>query len=129
MNRFKKEEARAHQKARESLTDAEIKLVDEQDALNEKVSGIARTIHIEWFPEEYDHQMDSIADAADRRRGISPMNAEYTAKVNARRKKLGVQPLGPDGMPVSDESWDIAYGEAWKQVEPSEKSPYSEYQP
>ncbi|MCK0165390.1 hypothetical protein [Marinobacter sp. S6332] len=119
MNRFKKEEARAHQKAREGLTDAEIKLVDEQDALNKKISGIARTIHIEWFPEEYDHQMDSIADAADRRSGINPMNADYIKEVNERRKKLGVQPLGSNGMPTTDESWDIAYSEARKQIKHS----------
>ncbi|MBK1887766.1 hypothetical protein [Marinobacter sp. DY40_1A1] len=116
MNRFKKEEARAHQKAREGLTDAEIKLVDEQDALNKKISEIARTIHLEWFPEEYDHQLDSIADAADRRSGINPMNADYTKEVNERRKKLGVQPLGSNGMPTSNESWDIAYSEARKQI-------------
>lgn len=122
MNRFKKEEARAHQKAREGLSEAEIKRVDEQDALNERISGIARSIHADWFPEEYDHQLDSIADAADRKRGISPMSADYTEGVNERRRKLGVQPLGANGMPTSDESWDIAYNEARKQIEQSLKS-------
>lgn len=50
MNRFKKEEARAQKKAREGLTDAEIKLVDEQDALNKKVSGIAKPFILSGFP-------------------------------------------------------------------------------
>tara|TARA_R110000823_G_scaffold10240_7_gene35364 strand:+ start:3335 stop:3703 length:369 start_codon:yes stop_codon:yes gene_type:complete len=122
MNRFKKEEARAHQEAREGLSDIEIKRLNEQDALNEKISGIARSIHAEWFPEEYDHQLDSIADAADRRRGINPMSADYTEKVNERRQKLGVPPLGANGMPTSDESWGIAYGEARKRIEQIEKS-------
>jgi hypothetical protein len=122
MNRFKKEEALAHQKAREGLSNAEIRRLDEQDALDEKISGIARTIHAEWFPEEYDHQLDSIADAADRKRGISPMSADYTAGVNERRRKLGVSPLGANGMPASDESWDIAYSEARKKIEQSLKS-------
>lgn len=39
MNRFKKEEARAHHKAREGLSGAEVKLVNEQHALNERISG------------------------------------------------------------------------------------------
>ena len=72
MNRFKKEEARAQLKAREGLSDAEIKRLDEQNALKERFSGIARTIHAEWFPEKYDHQLDSISDAADRERRDQP---------------------------------------------------------
>tara|TARA_R110001583_G_scaffold193306_1_gene361388 strand:- start:1380 stop:1748 length:369 start_codon:yes stop_codon:yes gene_type:complete len=122
MNRFKKEEARAHQIAREGLSNTEIKSVNEQDALNEQISAVTRTIHADWFPEEYDHQLDSIADAADRKRGISPMSADHTKKVNERRQKLGAPPLGANGMPTSDEGWDIAYNEARKQIEQSQKS-------
>jgi len=44
------------------------------------------------------------------------MNADYAKAVNERRKKLGAQPLGSNGMPTSDESWDIAYSEARKQI-------------
>jgi hypothetical protein len=116
MNRFKKEEARAYQKAREGLSDAEIKRVNEEDARNQQISQLARTLHFELFPEESDNQLDSISDAADRRRGINPMSAEYTAKVNARREELGVSPLGPNGMPITDDSWDVAYREARKRV-------------
>jgi len=120
MNRFKKEEARAYQKAREGLSADEIKLVDEKDALKKEFSSVARAIHIEWFPEEYDNQLDSISDAADRRRGINPMNAEYTAKVNARREELKVTPLGKNGIPTADDSWDVAFREARKRVARSE---------
>jgi hypothetical protein len=120
MNRFKKEEARAYQKAREGLSADEIKLVDEKDALKKEFSSVARAIHIEWFPEESDNQFDSISDAADRRRGINPMNAEYAAKVNARREELGVSPLGPNGMPTNNDSWDVAYRKAREQVKGSE---------
>lgn len=122
MNRFKKEEARAYQKAREGLNDAEIKHLDEQDALRERISEIAQIIHADWFPEEYDHQLDSIADAEDRKRGISPMSAEYTEMVNERRQKRGVAPLGKNGMPISDESWNIACDEARKRVAQSVQS-------
>lgn len=49
------------------------------------------------------------------------MSADYTERVNERRQKLGVSPLGANGMPTSDESWDIAYSAARKQVEQSLK--------
>ncbi|NDV27525.1 hypothetical protein [Desulfovibrio sp. JC010] len=51
-----------------------------------------RNLHCELFPEEYDHVYDSIADAQDRARGVSPMRQEYIDKVNARRRKVGVKP-------------------------------------
>jgi len=120
MNRFKKEEARAYQKAREGLSEADIKRVNEEDARNQQISQLSRTLHFELFPEESDNQLDSISDAADRRRGINPMNAEYTAKVNARREELGAGPLGPNGVPTTDASWDVAYREARKRVAESE---------
>ena len=44
--------------------------------------------------------MDSYSDAQDRRRGMNPMSAEYTARVNVRRAEFRIKPLGPDGMPV-----------------------------
>ena len=120
MNRFKKEEARAHQKAREGLSKADIQRVNEEDARNQHISQLARTLHFELFPEESDNQLDSISDAAGRRRGINPMNAEYAAKVNARREELKVTPLGKNGMPTADDSWNVAYREARKQVTESE---------
>jgi len=116
MNRLKKEEARAYQKAREGLSDADVKRVNEEAARNQQISQLARTLHFELFPEESDNQLDSISDAADRRRGINPMSAEYTAKVNARREELGASPLGPNGMPTNNDSWDAAYREARKRA-------------
>lgn len=56
--------------------------------------------------------MDSYSDAQDRRRGMNPMSAEYTARVNVRRAEFGIKPLGPDGMPVDKESWRLARVEA-----------------
>jgi hypothetical protein len=48
------------------------------------------------------------------------MNAEYTAKVNARREELKVTPLGKNGIPTADDSWDVAFREARKRVARSE---------
>lgn len=93
MNRFRKEELRKGQ-------------VDRQ---NSEIEELARKIHIDRFPEEYDHYNDSISDAADRRCGINPMSATYIAKVAEKRRLEGVAPLGDNGLPVSKDTWDIAY--------------------
>jgi hypothetical protein len=102
------------------LSEAEIKRANEEEARNQQISQLARTLHFELFPEESGNQLDSISDVADRRRGINPMSTEYAAKVNARREELGVTPLGPNGMPTTDNSWDIAYHKAQKRVEGSD---------
>jgi len=116
MNRFKKEEARRYREAREGLSEEEIRELDRKEALENQIRDLAREIHFEWFPEEYDFMVDSISDAKDRHRGINPMSEDYTQRVNARRREFGVSPLGADGMPTSNESWDIAYAEAKKRI-------------
>ncbi|MFC4259420.1 hypothetical protein ACFOZ5_10305 [Marinobacter lacisalsi] len=40
------------------------------------------------------------------------MSADYIAKIAEKRRRDGVAPLGDDGMPVSTDSWEIAYREA-----------------
>lgn len=112
MNRFKAEEARKRRKARDGLSEPEIKRLDADELRERLITELARKIHIEKFPEEYDHYNDSIADAADRRNGISPMNADYIAKITEKRRQQGVTPLAPNGLPQSDDTWKIAYSEA-----------------
>jgi len=108
MNRYKKEESLKRDKIRNGLTINEIKVLDRKNEILE----LARSIHIERYGEEYDFQLDSIADAKDRARGINPMNEGYIAKVNAKRIKEGVTPLSNAGLAVSDDSFKIAYVEA-----------------
>lgn len=112
MNRFKAEEARKRREAREGLSEPEIKRLDGDEQRERLITELARKIHIEKFPEEYDHYNDSIADAKDRLNGISPMNAYYIAKVTEKRRKQGVAPLAANGMPQSNDTWEIAYSEA-----------------
>ncbi len=112
MNRYKAEEERKRREARAGLSDEEIKALDREEARNAEIVEHARKIHIEWFPEEYDHMYDSIADANDRAKGINPMSAEYIAEVGARRAERSVTPLAVNGLPVSNDSWEIAYKEA-----------------
>ena len=49
------------------------------------------------FGEEWDFMGDSMAEAKDRSRGINPMNAEYTDRVNTKRKAFGVIPIDEIG--------------------------------
>ena len=116
MNRFKKEEALKRAEAREGLTKPDVEKLDLEEALESEIGSLASTLHIEMFPEEYDHMLDSIADAGDRSRGINPMNAEYIAKVAVRRKELGVSPLSDAGMPTSNDSFKLARIEAETRV-------------
>ncbi|UZE97227.1 hypothetical protein [Alkalimarinus alittae] len=112
MNRFKKEENRKHTEARIGLSTPEIKHLDSEDATKAEINELAHKIHIEKYPEEYDHMYDSGVDCKERNKGINPMSSEYIAKVEAKRATMGVTPLSPAGMPVSDDSFKIAYAEA-----------------
>jgi hypothetical protein len=105
MNRAGKEMAKKRAEAVKGLSAEEVFKLDQ-------LKSLTREVHFEMFPEEYDDQMDSISDAKDRRRGKNPMSAEYVAKVNNRRKALGVSPLGDNGMPTNNESWEVAHVEA-----------------
>jgi hypothetical protein len=109
MNRAEKEIAKKRAEERRDLSDEECRKLDLAEALEKKV-------HYEMFPEEYDFMMDSISDAKDRRRGENPMSSEYTAKVNARRKELGVSPLGPNGMPTDKSSEEATRKEAFRRL-------------
>lgn len=112
MNRFKAEEARKHSEARARLSDAEIKTLDREEVRNAEILELARRIHIKWFEEEYVHFYDSVADSNDRARGINPMSHEYIERVAAKREEWGVTPLSENGMPLSNDTWEIAYAEA-----------------
>ena len=112
MNKAKKEEARKLRETYENLSPEELQEFERK----QRIMALAKEIHSEMFPEEYDFMMDSNADANDRRRGINPMSEEYTERVNARRKELDVPPLGPDGLPTCRASWEVAYAEAEKRL-------------
>ena len=112
MNRFKKEEARKGKNTREGLSELEIKQLDMERDFESEIASLTGTIHAEMFPEEYDHRLDSIFDANDRSKGINPMNAEYIAKVAARREALGIAPLSSSGMPTNNDSHKLARIEA-----------------
>lgn len=112
MNRAKKEEAKKLREAYESMSPEEL----EEFERKRRIKSLAERIHSELFPEEYDFMMDSIADAKDRRRGLNPMNADYTTKVNARREELGVSPLADNGMPTDNSSWEVAHAEAIRRL-------------
>lgn len=88
MNRLKKEEILKQKVKYLGLTDMEIKKLKAEDAKQEKIQELARKIHHEKFPEEYDYFYDSSADAKDRKKGINPMSEEYINEVSMRRINL-----------------------------------------
>jgi hypothetical protein len=110
MNKAKKEEARKLRQAHETMSAEEL----QEFKRKRRIQSLAEQLHSEMFPEEYDFMMDSISDAKDRRRGKNPMSAEYTEQANARREKLGVPPLGANGLPKCRSSWHVALAEAEK---------------
>ncbi len=112
MNRYKKEEFLKHEEIRKGLSTAEIKQQDNEKAIEAEINQLARTIHIEQFPEEYDYQLDSFADANVRQRGVNPMNDGYIVKTNETRINKGVTPLSDAGLAVLDDSFKLAYAEA-----------------
>ena len=116
MNRLEKEKRRKYLEARAGKSPEEIAEIDRKEAFEEEVNGLAQEIHEERFPEEYDFMYDSNADAADRKRGKNPMRPEYIAEVAERRAKLGVSPLGSDGLPTQRDTWELAYAEAKAQL-------------
>lgn len=116
MNRYKKEEKRKRDEARKGLTDDEVLAIDLEDEINNKIEKLARSIHAEKFPEEYDFMYDSGVDAKERSRGINPMSQEYIEKIRMKRKELGVAQLAENGMPASGDSYRVCLEEAKLQI-------------
>ena len=112
MNRFKKEAIRKHDEARAGLSPEEIEILDKKEAELNKISELARKIHIERFPEEYDHMYDSISDANERSMGRNPMSKEYIERINAKRAASGVSQLSKSGMATSDDTMVLCIEEA-----------------
>ena len=112
MNRFRKEEQIKQEAILENCTPLEIQRFEYEKAIQAKIFELARAIHMEEFKEEDDYQLDSIADTKDRSRGINPMNRQHIERTNKKRTKRGVAPLCENGMPVSDDTWKIAYADA-----------------
>ena len=116
MNRFKKEEKKRYDAKRKGLSDDQIAVLDMEDSIKASVEELARKIHIEKFPEEWDFMYDSGADISDRSRGINPMSQEYIQKIKEKREKLGVSQLSKSGRSVSNDTYQICYEEAKNQI-------------
>jgi hypothetical protein len=112
MNRWKKEEIRKKQLAREGLSPAQITRLDVEDERREKIEKLAKKIHAKKFPEEYDFGYDSFADAKNRARGINPMSQDYIEKVNKKRADLGVAPLSESGEATSNDTMKMCLKDA-----------------
>lgn len=112
MNRLKKEEKLKQKIKYLGLTKVEIEKLKDEEAKQQKIEELARKIHLEKFPEEYDSFYDSSIEAKNRKNGINPMSEKYINEVNIRRTNLGVAPLSDAGLPVSDETMTLCLNEA-----------------
>jgi len=116
MNRAKKEEIRKYKEARKGKSPEEIKALDARDRMEKMIGTLARKIHAENFPEEYDRMYDSIQDSKDRASGKNPMNRDYIAKVNARREERGFDNLAENGNSPNDKTYEWALNEAKRRL-------------
>ena len=105
-----------HNEDQSVLSEVESRMIDQEALIEEKISELARQIHLEKFSEEYDFMYDSNADLNDRNNGINPMSKEYIEKIRMKRAALGVSQLSDCGMPVSDDTHDLCRQEAKKQI-------------
>jgi len=112
MNRFKKEEKKRHDQARKELTGDQVAALDLEDERARKIETLAREIHIDKFPEEYDFMYDSGADIKDRKNNINPMNQKYIDKTKKKRSDLKVSQLSEAGMPLSDDTMKLCLQDA-----------------
>ena len=112
MNRFKKEEQRKHNESRSGLSEQEVNKLDREEAIEHEITILARSIHAEQFSEEYDFMFDDHVDYSNRKKGINPASDDSINKVAVERTEAGVSPLSLSGMPVSNDSWKIAYEQA-----------------
>lgn len=71
----------------------------------------AKDLHLDLFKEEYDFMLDSHVDAQERSAGNNPMSEAYQEAVQAKRQRLGVPPLGANGMAVDSSAMDLCTAE------------------
>ncbi|WP_351089138.1 hypothetical protein [Shewanella sp. S1-49-MNA-CIBAN-0167] len=74
-----------------------------------KPKNDAYDLHATLFPEEYDFIYDSNVDAKERKKGINPMNQEYTDRMNQKRIELGISPLGSGGKEEDSSSIELCH--------------------
>lgn len=77
-----------------------------------EVKSLAKSMHLEKFPEEYDYIYDSSEDARQRKLGLNPMSENYILEVRIRRESLGVSPLLENGMFESNETLELILKQA-----------------
>lgn len=104
MNREKKEELRKYNAKRKGKTVDEIEEINLQEEIDNVVGFIAGCLHARLFSEEYDFMMDSIADAKDRAKGVSPMSEDYINRIAIKREALEMSALSSSGESTSNDT-------------------------
>lgn len=105
MNRAKKEENRREAETLKGISQAQSGQYFADKAREDEISTLAHKIHIELFPEEYDHMTDSYVDTKDRANGINPMSEGYIQRRDKLRKQLGFAPYDEEPEALSTRQW------------------------
>jgi len=115
MNRLQKENIRKCNEAQKGKSPEEIDELDKLGLLNGEIEKLARELHLEKFPEEYDYMSDDAADYNNRiHRNINPMRQSYIDEINERRVSNKFLPLAENGMPVDQETYEYCVEKARK---------------
>ncbi|MBY4949507.1 hypothetical protein [Cupriavidus respiraculi] len=106
MNRAKRHEAEKAAAALQQLVASGLTHEEARVELSKRAIMVAAT---EWlrsklFSEEHEHVYDSTAEAAERKNGRNPMNADYVKRMDAKREALGIPPLTTSGLAAGDEA-------------------------
>lgn len=117
MNRYKKEQIKKYKEIRRGLTPDQIEALDKKEEKERRIHEVARSLHAELFPEEYDFMFDDNWDVKLRDKGINPMSAEYIEKVKRKRELLGVSMLSENGMAKSNDTMQICIEKAKNMID------------
>ena len=107
MNRYRKEETKKYNAAREGITAEQIQELDAQKLEQALISRLSRKVHAVHFPEEYDWMHDDSVDSKTRQKGQNPMCPDYIKRICEKRRQQGVSPLKENGEANSNETMEL----------------------
>lgn len=107
MSRYRKEEIKKYNAAREGLTPEQVQELDAQEKEQALISQLARKMHALHFSEESDWYYDESVDSKIRKKGQNPMRPDYIKRVAEKRHQQWVSPLKENGMASSNEAMEL----------------------
>ncbi|BAX82348.1 5' nucleotidase, NT5C type [Labilibaculum antarcticum] len=107
MNRTAQEEKRKYEEARKGLSPKQIIELDEKEALENEIMGMAKHFNILLFPEESDFYTYEKSN---------PWSDEYTDRISRKRAKLGLSEVNHESAESYDDTANICESLARKVI-------------